>query len=587
MSYRAHAIAGLLGLLVQAAAAQTPIRVGVLSPIDGSRTVGVDHEDTAKFAFERNRMVMGLDGVAFQLEAILANDESVADTAVAEARKLVENEGVVAILGPVDSSSTLAVIRANLGVPVITALSSATALSDPERDRWFFRMTLTDKERMRRYATTLLNHRSYVEEPRFILYDDTSEYGKGLHTDLAAALGVDEQSARPWNAVADLARVTPRPASIFVLGSSLGALSMAREIGVHLGIQQGSPGYPRLLFVGDDADLRDGAPRGSITIGEPTIVDAAPGSAIAKLRDEYAAVGRRPDRFQVTTFEAANFVIPEAVSAVIKAHSNTIPPLPDFRDALREQLENGTFSSIEVRRRISLRGGTMHDAPEPPVYELMSGMRVIEPGPATPFATVALPDHIGYFEGPVQMKVRLHNTNEMPAARVFRARGEGHVIVGSKVTPSGDEYVVTFYPKVPGRYQLDLGGLAADPATPTTLVSLTPTYLIAVLAALLGSVLFGISVKDAAEKKRWRRRLVLGVLTGCAFAVLHFNRSLIPGGMAFPTLGETPILAAFWGGLAGGWIGPTALLLVIGRLLPGLPNAFGTGGDPKPAPSKP
>ena len=174
------------------------------------------------------------------------------------------------------------------------------------------------------------------------------------------------------------------------------------------------------------------------------------------------------------------------------------------------------------------------------------------------------------------MKVRLHNTNEMPAARVFRAKGEGHVIVGSKVTPSGDEYVVTFYPKVPGRYHLDLGGLAMDPAKPTTLVSLTPTYLIAVLAALLGSVLFAISVKDADEKKRWRRRIVLGVLTGGTFAVLHFNRSLIPGGMAFPALGETPILAAFWGGLAGGWIGPTALLLVIGRLLPGLPNVFGT-----------
>ena len=285
MRYRAHAIATLLGLLVQAAAAQTPIRIGVLSPIHGGRTVGVDHEDTATFAFERNRFVMGLDGVAFQLEAILANDESVAGKAVTEARKLVENEGVVAILGPVDSSSTLAVIRANLGVPVITALSSATALSDPERERWFFRMTLTDKERMRRYATTLLNHPDYIEEPRFILYDDTSEYGKGLHTDLAAALGVDEQSARPWNAVADLARVTPRPASIFVLGSSLGALSVVREIGAPPRGSARSPGYPRLLFVGDDADLRDGAPRGSITIGEPTIVDAAPGSPIAKLRE--------------------------------------------------------------------------------------------------------------------------------------------------------------------------------------------------------------------------------------------------------------------------------------------------------------
>ena len=91
--------------------------------------------------------------------------------------------------------------------------------------------------------------------------------------------------------------------------------------------------------------------------------------------------------------------------------------------------------------------------------------------------------------------------------------------------------------------------------------------MIALFAAVLGSLLFVLSVKDEKEKKKWKSRTALGVWTGVTFAILHFNRSLIPGGMAFPPLGETASLAAFWGGLAGGWLGPTALVLVAGQLL--------------------
>ena len=290
MRYRAYAVALLLGLFVQTAGAQDRILVGVISPIDGKSAVGVDHEETARFAFDKNTVVTTGE-LAYPLEVLYANDQGVEANAVDEARALV-NAGVVAILGPVDSSSTLAVLQAGLGVPVISALSSATKLTEPNRDKWFFRMTLNDKARMRVYASTLRDHRpEYIAEAPLILYDDSAEYGKGLKTDLAAALEIGDQSTRPWSAVAGIVNVTPRPDSIFVLGSGAKAVDVARQVGDHLGVAQGAPGFPRFLFVGDDANLRQGAPHGSVTIGEPTIVDNS-----ARLSHRAVASGIRGSR---------------------------------------------------------------------------------------------------------------------------------------------------------------------------------------------------------------------------------------------------------------------------------------------------
>ena len=53
MRHRGYAVALLLGLFVQTAGAQDKILVGVISPIDGKSAVGVDHEETARFAFEQ------------------------------------------------------------------------------------------------------------------------------------------------------------------------------------------------------------------------------------------------------------------------------------------------------------------------------------------------------------------------------------------------------------------------------------------------------------------------------------------------------------------------------------------------------
>jgi hypothetical protein len=120
------------------------------------------------------------------------------------------------------------------------------------------------------------------------------------------------------------------------------------------------------------------------------------------------------------------------------------------------------------------------------------------------------------------------------------------------------------------------------PAQPKAVVRLSPSYLIALLGALAGSFLFALAGTERGQRFP-KRRIALGVVTGCSIAVLDFHRSLLPGGAAFPSFASAPNLAAFWDGLAGGWVGPGIFVLLLGRFLPGS-GAFGPGTDAKQKP---
>src|SRR5271157_5502923 len=163
MAHRALGIGLLLALLshVESAAAEE-ILVGVISPLGANRSIATAHEETIRFAFGSTDGTIHTDSLAVPLRFEYRSDRGNPDLAVQAARELVA-EGAVAILGPVDSSSTQAVLAAGLEVPVISVLSTATSLSNPTRDPWFFRMTLSDDERVRQYVATLRKHDELIQ----------------------------------------------------------------------------------------------------------------------------------------------------------------------------------------------------------------------------------------------------------------------------------------------------------------------------------------------------------------------------------------------------------------------------------------
>src|SRR5262249_7532312 len=151
------------------------------------------------------------------------------------------------------------------------------------------------------------------------------------------------------------------------------------------------------------------------------------------------------------------------------------------------------------------------------------------------------------------------------------------------------------YPWLPGTYTLHTG-LPMKPATASVDVRVGSAYPLAVLGALLGSLLFVLSTwrrRDPAAPKPnanpfpWGR-IALGVLTGLAVASVDLYRALVPGGAALPVLADTKTLAAFWDGVAGGWMGPGLIVLLAARLLPypaGPRDAKGPANPPASAPA--
>jgi hypothetical protein len=599
-------------------AAPPGILIGVLSPTGRGRSVGAAHEETIRFAFDRLGPTLSANGIAVPLRVEYRSDGGDPALAVAEARALVE-AGAVAILGPVDSASTEEVLRADLEVPVLSAFSSAPSLSNP-RDRWFFRVTLDDTERMRQYAETLRRYDAMMPPPVLVLYDGSNPYGLGLWKGLMEALGLSEGAALPWSdavvggsiddgnrdrvragegftATAEAA-LDPAPETVFVLGGSAGSVALANGVRERLRAR-GAAGSPRFFFVGADTDLRVGAPEDSYTIGEPTVVDDA-GNGTGAVRAEFFRRRRLgPEDFIVTAYEAAHHILPGALTAILSEIQERgsdgqsregLPPVRDLRRQLRERLETREFESMEPWRRIRLAGGRMSGAPAVPVYRITRRLDLVEVPVPQPWLEVDAPKEIGYLEGRVAVRLRPHSlTTKDLAVDLLRVDVTPFETVESSfIARSDDEAELTFYPWFQGgRYRVQPRmTLPMLPAEPDTVVRLGRGYGVALAGALLGSLLFVLATtRPGSRVSRWR--VAQGILTGVALAAIEFHRGILPGGLPLPSLGGSPGTNAFWAGFAGGWSGPGILMLLAGRLVPSWPQKPPAEPEvPRPAPTR-
>ena len=583
---------------IPAWAAGPEILIGVISPTGAGRAIGKAHELTIQFAFDRVGPTIEANGIAIPLRVEYLSDRGDPEAAVSAAKQLAQ-DGAVAILGPVDSRSTAAVVAAQLKVPVLAALSTAPSLGRP-RDPWFFRLTLSDEERVRQFVETLYRYDGMMPAPPLVVYDGGNPYGEGLRDALVGALGTRPGAEMSWAdlvaggavggatreavlagrgfSAAGQASLDPTPGSVFLLGPNADGVPIAQGIVAFLHAH-GAASSPRFFFVGADDDLRAGAPEGSITVGEPTVVSATESDA-GKVQAEFARWGHASSAtFVATAYDAARYVLPEAIADMIgslpRSRGGELPSPEVLRERLRQTLENLEFGSIEHWRRIGLRGGELSGAPVVPVYRITRGLDLIEVAEPQPYLDLDIQQTVGFLEGPVSMRIRPHGLEEKPSLSVLRVDVKPYEVIPSQSRELPDGRTeVSFYPRWPGKYRLDTK-LPTDPVNASTVVSPQWGYPIALLGALLGSLLFVLGLTGKKEKVS-HRRIVLGMLTGVVLAGLAFNRSLLPQGVPVPTFGDSRDLTALWAGFAGGWFGPGVLLLLAGRLLPGI-------GDSRPA----
>ena len=125
--------------------AATPLRIGLLLNFTGSPEASEDRKRAFDLAVQHINEGGGVLGIP--VESVVADATQDPSVAVVVARRLVEVEGVHALVGPNASSAALPIsqsISGTLGIPTISPSATSPQLSDVEDSGYFFRTALSD-----------------------------------------------------------------------------------------------------------------------------------------------------------------------------------------------------------------------------------------------------------------------------------------------------------------------------------------------------------------------------------------------------------------------------------------------------------
>ncbi|MBN2373149.1 ABC transporter substrate-binding protein [bacterium] len=134
-------------------AAEETYKIGAIFSITGSGSwLGEPERNTAKMIEDKVNAAGGING--HPIELIIYDSEGDETKAVLNAKKLIEKDGVLAIIGPSQSGCSLAIIPIveEAGVPNLSC-AAAAKITDPVK-KWVFKVTQSDSfcaERMFEY----------------------------------------------------------------------------------------------------------------------------------------------------------------------------------------------------------------------------------------------------------------------------------------------------------------------------------------------------------------------------------------------------------------------------------------------------
>ena len=252
---------------------ETPLKIGLLLNFTGSPEASADRQRAFELAIKHVNECGGVLGMP--VEGVVADATQDPAAAVEAARRLVEVEGVHAIVGPNASSASLPVsqnVSGPLRIPTISPSATSPQLTGAEDSDYFFRTALSDAAQGPVLAR-VTRERGF-DNVGLIYQDDP--YGQGLADSfeeswdgtlrvVSVAVGQTgflaelKQSASAGAqalvliAFEDMAISIVREAidegiySQFVFGDAAKRASLVREIGGQkLGACTGLPGLPRL-----------------------------------------------------------------------------------------------------------------------------------------------------------------------------------------------------------------------------------------------------------------------------------------------------------------------------------------------------
>ncbi len=579
------------------------IVVGVISPKDGSTSVlqGESHEESIRLAFKHLGPLQAGD-LQIKLELSAWNDRGIPEKAEEAALKLVREEHVVAILGPVNSGSTKAMLNElreqQIELPVISSLSTAPELTHADRrDKNFFRLIFDDAGRMGQYATFIKQGKSKEGEQNFLFLYEDNAYGEGLKDSLKDRFYTPNIVKRSWREISNpncsdntegfidyeifrngqcfsddfLALLkNSNINNIVLLGDTTGSLSLVN--GFETSALNLKADY---FFVGSNKRLFDEAPPGSLTIGDP-VLDylRAPTAELSKewkkLFDDFEERAKK-DRadFVMTAYEAA-MVLHSALRTVLSSQPN-LPPVDVLRSKLLQALESETFDSLEPWRTISFSQGKLDQAPTAPIYRITRGISREDEVHEHPWVNMSVQQFSPWLEAPIAVELKGHlvEAGKIGVYRVDEVTNREYLVTQRAVKFSAGQAVEKFHLLTPGLYRFKMTDLPFYPALTETRVGFSKNYLISAIAALVGALL-AVSHASQAGSARFMRVLT-GIATGLLLTFGSLYGQQLSSWIPFPSFGDEPVINAMLTGLIGGLVGPymvaNLLLAWAGRLL--------------------
>lgn len=292
------AAAGLLALTLGGCgrSSDDPVVFGVAGPVEAA--YGASMRQGAELAQQEINADGGIRGRPLELR--VRDDRADPQTAIAIADEFVKDEAILAVVGHVNSSTTIAAAAVySNGLPAM-----ATSATSPEVSRlgeWVFRVATSDSAN----AVELARLARRLDQPTAVLYAN-DDYGRGLAASFRAALAAEgatllesdpylesTEDFRPY-----LERLRGKEAGvIFIAGLEEGAsriIQQARELGIAARFL-GGDGLEGLTVMGPTYD--------GTLVGLLYHPDASP--AAREFAERFRqAYGREPDSFAALGYDA-------------------------------------------------------------------------------------------------------------------------------------------------------------------------------------------------------------------------------------------------------------------------------------------
>lgn len=311
------------------------IKIGLIAPLTGPiATFGQSVEKGVRMAVDEINAKGGVLGM--KIELFVEDNQAKAEESANIARKFIEQNKVVAILGPVISSNTLAAapIAQQSKVPLLSP--TATNPRVTQVGNYIFRACFVDDFQgtvMARFAKTGLGKRSNTAA---ILYEKTSDYSIGLakyfketFISLGGKIVAEESfSSGDQDFSAQLTKIKGKNPDVLYVPSYYDTagliIKQARELGINVPIL-GGDGFdsPQLAELAGKENLKNCYFSGHFFAGS-----SAPQvkTFVANYKKRYNAV---PDMLAALGYDAA-YMLADAIKRAGKVD----------RDAIRDALAN-------------------------------------------------------------------------------------------------------------------------------------------------------------------------------------------------------------------------------------------------------